>query len=200
MPKVQSLEGLMVEEMRDLMDAEKQLTRALPKMARAAESEELRAGFEAHRRQTEGQIERLVQAFDAVGEKPRAKKCTGMRGLIEEGEEMMEEVPQGPVRDALLIASAQKVEHYEISSYGTLRTYANRLGHDRVARLFEATLEEEKATDKKLTELAEGMVNPQAQVRARAETSDDRPSRRPSQRSSRKQPTRSNSRGSGRRR
>lgn len=198
MPKIQSLEGLMVEEMRDLMDAEKQLARALPKMAKAAESEELRAGFEAHRHQTEEQIDRLSQAFEAVGEKPKAKKCTGMRGLIEEGEEMMGEVPQGPVRDALLISSAQKAEHYEISSYGTLRTFANRLGHDRVARLFEATLEEEKATDKKLTQLAEGMVNPRAQVRA-AGTSDDRSSRRPAGRSSRKQ-TSASSRGSGRRR
>ncbi|MFB3852924.1 MAG: ferritin-like domain-containing protein [Vicinamibacterales bacterium] len=174
MPKIESLEGLMVEEMRDMIDAEKQLIKALPKMAKAAESDQLRAGFEQHRSQTETQLERLMQAFDEIGEKPKAKKCTGMRGLIEEGEEMMKEVPRGPVRDALLIASAQKVEHYEMSSYGTLRTYANQLGHQNVAGLLETTLKEEKATDQKLTQLAESMVNPSAREKSRSSPGEER--------------------------
>jgi ferritin-like metal-binding protein YciE len=157
-----SLQELLVDSLRDLIDAEKQITRALPKMARKATSEELRGGLEAHLRQTQGHIERLDRVFDLLGETARGKKCPGMQGLIEEGDEHLREVENGPGRDAVIIASAQKVEHYEMAAYGTARTWANQLGHDEVAQLLEQTLEEEKETDQKLTQLAESLVNPQA--------------------------------------
>jgi ferritin-like metal-binding protein YciE len=167
MSKIDSLEPLMIEELRDLLDAERQVTRALPKMARAASAEELRGAFENHLEQTNRQLERLNQAFDHIGERARPKKCVGMQGLIEEGEEMLAEAEQGPARDALLIASAQKVEHYEMAAYGTARTYANLLGHAEVAHLLEQTLDEEKQTDLRLTEIAETVANPRAVQRNR---------------------------------
>ncbi|MGE5357947.1 MAG: ferritin-like domain-containing protein [Bacteroidales bacterium] len=162
MAKIDSLEPLMIDELRDLLDAEKQVAKALPKMAKAASSEQLRAAFELHRQQTDGQIERLNQVFEQLGERPKSKTCEGMKGLIEEGQDMMSEVEAGPTRDALLIAAAQKVEHYEMASYGTARTFANQLGHKKAAGLLEQTLKEEKATDEKLTSIAESISNPQA--------------------------------------
>lgn len=162
MPKLDSLEPLMIEELRDLLDAEKQVSKALPKMAKAATSEELRAAFEEHLEQTREQMERLTQVFEQIGERPRGKKCEAMESLIEEGEEMMAEADEGPTRDALLIAAAQKVEHYEMAAYGTARTFANILGHSEAADLLEQTLDQEKETDRRLTEIAESVANPRA--------------------------------------
>ena len=183
MAKIDSLEPLMIEELRDLLDAEKQITKALPKMARAASSDELKEAFESHLEQTHTQLERLNQVFDHIGEKPSGKKCVAMRGLIEEGEEMLGKAVAGPTRDALLIAAAQKVEHYEMAAYGTARTFANLLGHSEAADLLQKTLEQEKQTDMRLTQIAESVSNPQALEpprqaqggRGRAMTSDDRP-------------------------
>jgi ferritin-like metal-binding protein YciE len=158
----QSLDDLLREELRDLLDGETQITKALPRMAKAVESEPLRQSLQMHLRQTEEQIERLHRAFELLDERPRKKTCHGIKGLIEEAREMMQELDRGPVLDAALIGAQQKVEHYEIAAYGTVRTFATRLGHDEVAALFEETLEEEKATDEKLTEVAESLVNPEA--------------------------------------
>jgi ferritin-like metal-binding protein YciE len=149
------LKELYVDELRDIYNAENQLIKALPKMAKAAASEELRAGFEEHLEQTKGHAQRLEQIFTALGEKPSGKKCKGMEGLIEEGKEMMEEDLEDEARDAGLISAAQRVEHYEIAAYGCVRTYAKILGEDEAASLLQQTLEEEKETNEKLTELAE---------------------------------------------
>lgn len=151
-----ALKELYVDELRDIYDAEEQLTKALPKMAKAATSDELRSGFEEHLEQTKGHVQRLEQIFESLGEKPKGKKCKGMQGLIAEGKEMMEEEDlEGEVLDAGLISAAQRVEHYEIAAYGCVRTYANLLGDTDAASLLEETLEEEKETDQKLTELSE---------------------------------------------
>jgi ferritin-like metal-binding protein YciE len=157
-----SLEKLFIEELRDIYNAEKQLTRALPRMAKAAESEELQEAFNLHTRETEGQIQRLERVFKEVGQAVRGKKCKGMEGLIEEGKEKMEEEAEPQVLDAALIAAAQKVEHYEIAAYGCLRTYAELLGYTEAAQLLQQNLEEEEATDKKLNSLAEGGINESA--------------------------------------
>ena len=162
MASPESLDDLLHDELRDLLDAEHQITKALPRMARAVESPALRQGLEQHLRETQGQIARLEQAFRLIEERPRRKTCQGVKGLIDEAKELMSEIDRGPVLDAALIAAAQKVEHYEISAYGTLRTYATLLGKPRLASLFEATLNEEKAADQKLTGIAEAMVNPEA--------------------------------------
>src|SRR4051812_41994393 len=154
-----SLEKLFFEELKDIYHAEKQLTRALPRMAKAAESEELQQAFTTHLKETEGQIKRLEQVFKQVGQPVRGKRCKGMEGLIEEGKEMMEEEGEPQVLDAALISAAQKVEHYEIASYGCLRTYAELLGYSEAQQLLEQTLEEEEAADKKLTELGESGIN-----------------------------------------
>lgn len=151
-----ALKELYIEELRDIYSAEEQLTKALPKLAKAATSEELRAGFEEHLEQTKGHVERLDQIFEALGEKPSGKKCRGMEGLIAEGKELMEEGEfEGEALDAGLISAAQRVEHYEIAAYGSVRTYANILGEEEAVSLLEQTLEEEKETDQKLTGLAE---------------------------------------------
>ena len=157
-----TLEKLFIEELKDIYNAEKQLTRALPRMAKAAESPELEQAFTNHLRETEGQIQRLERVFKEVGQAVRGKKCKGMEGLIEEGKEMMEEDGEPEVKDAALIASAQKVEHYEIAAYGCLRAYAELLGYTEAAQLLQQNLEEEEATDKKLNQLAEGGINEQA--------------------------------------
>ena len=159
---VRSLENLLLDELRDLLSAEKQITKALPKMAKAASNEELRAAFEEHLTQTQGQIARLEQAFGILGHAARAKKCMGMEGLIEEGKEFLEEEMEPAIMDAALIAAAQKVEHYEIASYGSARTWAQDVGQDQVAELLQATLDEEAETDRKLSKLAETLVNQQA--------------------------------------
>jgi ferritin-like metal-binding protein YciE len=162
MPNISTLDELFVEEIRDLYDAEKQLTKALPKMAKAAVSEELRAAFEQHLQQTEGHVQRLEEIFEDLGEKATGKKCVAMTGLVKEGDEVASETEASPVRDAGLIAAAQKVEHYEIAGYGSARTHAQTLSKDNAARLLEETLEEEKDTDELLTQLAETMVNAEA--------------------------------------
>jgi ferritin-like metal-binding protein YciE len=154
-----SLEKLFFEELKDIYHAEKQLTRALPRMAKAAESPELEQAFTIHLKETEGQIKRLEQVFKQVGQAVRGKRCKGMEGLVEEGKEIMEEEGEPLVLDAALIASAQKIEHYEIAAYGCLRTYAELLGYSEAAQLLEQNLQEEEATDKKLNTLAEGGIN-----------------------------------------
>ena len=150
-----SLLGLYVDELRDIYSAEKQLTKALPKMAKAASSAKLREGFVEHLEQTKGQVERLEQIFDALGERSGGKKCAGMEGLIEEGSEVIEDDFEGSVKDAALIGAAQRVEHYEIAAYGTVIAFAELLGETEHVSLLQQTLEEEKQTDERLTELAQ---------------------------------------------
>jgi ferritin-like metal-binding protein YciE len=157
----ENLQELFVEEVRDIYDAEKQLVKALPKMAKAAESAELRGAFEEHLEITRAHVGRLEEVFKLLGVAARGKTCEGMKGLIEEGQEAMEEM-EGTVLDAALIASAQKVEHYEIATYGTLATFAEVLGMEDAKDLLGQTLDEEKEADQKLTEIA-GQINPEAE-------------------------------------
>jgi ferritin-like metal-binding protein YciE len=153
--KQNALRGLYVDELKDLYSAETQLVKALPKMAKAATSPHLKAGFEKHLRQTQEHVTRLERIFNALGESPKGKTCKGMKGLIEEGKEMIEEDPGDEELDAGLIAAAQRVEHYEIAGYGCVRTYAELLGENAAVSTLEKTLDEEKETDDKLTELAQ---------------------------------------------
>lgn len=162
MAKMKTLEDALYDEMRDIYHAEKQLTKALPKMAKHATSDKLREGFEEHLEQTKNQIGRLEQAFEALGKKASPKPCEAMKGLLKEGEELMEEDAEPEVMDALLIAAAQKVEHYEIATYGTLCQWAERIGQTQVKKLLGENLDEEEATDKKLTKLAKGGINKKA--------------------------------------
>jgi ferritin-like metal-binding protein YciE len=155
--KLASLHDLFVDELKDLYNAETQLTKALPKMAKAASSEELRTAFEEHLKETEHQIERLETIFKQLETAPKGKKCKAMMGLIEEGKEMIEMDGHDAVKDAGLIAAAQRVEHYEIAGYGTVRNYAQLLGFDEAANLLQETLEEEAAADQKLSALAENI-------------------------------------------
>ncbi|MFZ0321510.1 MAG: ferritin-like domain-containing protein [Candidatus Sulfotelmatobacter sp.] len=157
-----SLKELYVEELKDLLSAENQLTKALPKMAKAASSDELRQGFEEHLQQTQGHVERLQQIFEMLGEKGSGKKCLGMEGLVKEGAEIMGEDFEDAMMDAALISAAQRVEHYEIAGYGTVIAFAELLGESEQASLLKETLQEEKETDEKLTELATE-INAQAQ-------------------------------------
>lgn len=159
---VSTFEELSLEGLKDIYDAEHQITEALPKMADAATSAELKNAFQMHLRQTQNQISRLDQVFQLLGEQPERKTCVATRGLIAEGNEHMKETEAGPLRDATLIEAAQKVEHYEMAAYGTARTFAQQLGQDQVAQLLEETLREEEETDQKLTGIAEGLVNRQA--------------------------------------
>jgi ferritin-like metal-binding protein YciE len=152
--EMQDLRDLFVEELKDLYSAENQIIKALPKMIRAASSEELKAGFTEHLEQTKLQVQRLEQIFKNVGENPKGKKCKGMEALLVEGKELMEEDASAEVLDAGLIAAAQHVEHYEIAGYGCVRTYAELLGDKKAVQLLQKTLDEEKETDTKLTELA----------------------------------------------
>jgi ferritin-like metal-binding protein YciE len=154
---------LFVDELKDIYWAEKHLMKALPKMAKAAKSEELKAAFEEHTEVTEGQIERLEEVFAILDLKPAGKKCEAMDGLVTEGQELMATFKGSPAIDAALISAAQKVEHYEIATYGTLRTFAKMLGYDEAADLLQATLEEEAETDEKLTDIAESFVNEEAE-------------------------------------
>jgi len=153
--KMESLRELLVEELRDLYSAENQILKALPRMAKAAASDELREAFEQHLEQTQEQVSRLDQIFEKLEGKARGKKCKAMEGLIEEGKEILELEGQDAVLDAALISAAQKVEHYEIAGYGCCRTWANLLGLDDIADLLQETLDEEAETDKRLTEIAE---------------------------------------------
>lgn len=179
--KLDSLETLYVEELRDLYNAEQQILKALPKMAKAASSPNLRKGFQEHLQQTKDQVDRLDQIFADLGKSPKGKQCEAMEGLLKEAAELLEANAQPSVLDAALIAAAQRVEHYEIAGYGCVRTYAKLLGHSEATKLLQETLDEEKSTDEKLTELAVGSINteavepeanpgkkPSAQKRARA--------------------------------
>jgi len=170
--KENQLRELYVEELRDLYSAEKQLVKALPKMAKAATSSDLRSGFEEHLKQTKGHVSRLEQIFDSLDENPNGKTCKGMEGLIKEGSEMIEEDPEDEQLDAGLISAAQRVEHYEIAGYGCVRTYAQLLGDDEAMSLLDETLKEEKETDAKLTELAEN-INVEALQAGQSEESDE---------------------------
>ncbi|MGA0557953.1 ferritin-like domain-containing protein [Larkinella sp. VNQ87] len=154
------LKELFVDELKDIYWAEKHLTKALTKMAKSATSDQLRGAFETHLAETENQVKRLEQVFEAVGEKASAKKCEAMEGLIEEAEELIKDTEDGGLtRDVALISAAQKVEHYEIASYGTLKTLAGVLGYPEAVKLLEATLGEEKKTDSLLTDIAESSIN-----------------------------------------
>ena len=170
--ELNTLRDLYVDELKDLWSAEKQLVKALPKMAKAANDPELSKAFLTHLRQTEQQVKRLEQVFEDLGESPRGKKCIGMEGLIEEGQELIKERPDPDVLDAGLIAKAQHIEHYEIAGYGTVRTYAQLLGSERQAQLLQQTLDEEGQTDKLLTQLAERSINIEA-VSAEGEEDDE---------------------------
>jgi ferritin-like metal-binding protein YciE len=160
--KLDSLHGLYVDELKDLYSAENQLLKALPKMAKAASSPELRTAFLDHLKETQGQVQRLEKIFHKLDVSPKGKKCKAMEGLIEEGKEVMGEEAEQAVMDAALIAAAQRVEHYEMAGYGCVRTFARLLGYDQASALLQATLEEEGAADKKLTELAETIINVEA--------------------------------------
>ena len=160
--KLESLRDLLVEQLQDLYDAENRITKALPKMAKAATSPELKAAFEKHLAETEGQVTRLEQVFEALGEKAKKKTCQAIKGLIEEGEETIKEDAEPEVKDAALIAAAQRVEHYEMAGYGTVCTYAKLLKEKDVLKLLKETMAEEVATDEALSELAESTINLQA--------------------------------------
>jgi ferritin-like metal-binding protein YciE len=162
----EGLRDLYIDELKDMYNAENQLVKALPKMAKAASSDELRQGFEQHLEQTRGHVQRLEQIFKSLDESPKGKKCAGMEGLVKEGSEVMEEEFEGALMDAALIGAAQRVEHYEIAAYGTASEFAKILGESEHVRLLEETLQEEKETDEKLTELAKE-INPQANEGAR---------------------------------
>jgi len=161
--EMQDLEDLFVDQLRDLYNAEKQLVKALPKMAKKASDEELKQAFSTHLEETKGRVERLEQIFDQLGKRASGKTCKAMKGLVEEGQEAMEEDAEPEVLDAALIAAAQRVEHYEIAGYGTVRAYAKLLGNSEAAKLLQQTLDEEGETDKKLTKLAESTINVEAQ-------------------------------------
>lgn len=165
---MQSLNELFIDQLKDVHSAEKQLTKALPKMAKAASSPNLRDAFKMHLDQTKEHVSRLLAVFEELGVKPGRKVCAAMEGLVKEGSELIEEEPAAEILDAGLIAAAQRVEHYEIAAYGTLRSFARALGHQKAAKLFELTLNEEKEADEKLTTLAEGEVNPRALQEAQA--------------------------------
>ena len=159
---VKTLEDLFVHELSDVHSAERQITKALPRLARAAENPELAAAFEAQLEETNGQVERRDQVVEQLGIRLKRIKCAAMEGLVEEGKEVIDTIPKGPVRDAALVGGAQKVEHYEIAAYGTLCALAKELGYTDALKLLKATLEEEKATDEKLTVLAESGGNQRA--------------------------------------
>ena len=163
--ELESLKDLFVEELKDLYSAENQILKALPKMVKKATSKELKSGFEQHLKETQAQVERLEKIFQELDQSPKGKKCKGMDGIIADGKELMEEDAAPEVMDAGLISAAQRVEHYEIAGYGSARTYAELLGHTNFANLLQKTLDEERATDEKLTELARN-INVQAEKAA----------------------------------
>jgi ferritin-like metal-binding protein YciE len=163
MDKLNNLQDLFLHELKDLYSAEQQILQALPKMAQATEHQELRQAFEEHERVTRDQVHRLDMIADDLGVDLKGHKCRGIEGIIKEGEEILNAKGDPDVRDAGLIGAAQRVEHYEIAGYGTARTFARRLGHERAAQLLQQTLDEEGNTDQRLTRIAESMVNPDAQ-------------------------------------
>jgi ferritin-like metal-binding protein YciE len=161
--KLNTLQDLLIEELQDIYDAENQIIKALPKMAKAASAPQLQQAFEEHLQQTRTHVERLERVFEQFGAKAKGKTCKGMQGLLTEGDEMIKEKADPAVRDAGLIAAAQRVEHYEMAAYGTVRTYARQLGQQQASSLLQQTLDEEGTTDKKLTQLAESMINLEAE-------------------------------------
>jgi ferritin-like metal-binding protein YciE len=168
-----TLQDLFLNELKDIYHGEKQLVRALPRMAKAAQSPDLQAAFTKHLRETEGHVRRLEQIFERLGERAVGKRCKGIEGIVEEGKDIMEEDGQEAVLDAALIAAAQRVEHYEIASYGCLITYAGLLGDRNVEKLLKETLGEEEATDKALTALGEGGINQAAVAAAQTEEEEE---------------------------
>ena len=160
--KIETMEDLFLQQVQDLYDAEKRLVKALPKMAEATTSVTLRQAFESHLMETEGHVSRLENIFRALGQDPKAHTCDAMKGLISEGDDVVSDIDQSPLRDAGLIAAANRVEHYEIAAYGSARTFADILGLSEAAALLDQTLEEEKKADQKLTQLAESMINDEA--------------------------------------
>jgi ferritin-like metal-binding protein YciE len=175
MAELSTLHDAFIDELRDLYDAEKQLTKALPKLAKTATSLPLREAFESHLEETRGHMERLEQVFDGLGEKVRGKHCDGIAGIIEEGKSIMEEDFDDTTMDACLIAAGQRAEHYEMAAYGTLVAWAQAMGHTEAAKLLQQTLDEEKAADKKLSGLAEGGINQSAADAAHPEEEDEEP-------------------------
>jgi len=191
-----TLHDALIDELRDTYDAERQVTKALPKMARAASSPDLRAAFESHLQETRGQVKRLEQVFQTLGEPVRGKHCDGVAGIIEEGKAIMEEDFDDTTMDACLIAAAQRVEHYEMAAYGTLVAWARAMGHTEAAHLLQQTLAEEKTADEKLSGLAEGGINQEAAASAHPGDGGERtkpaprPKARPQAAASRKPPSR----------
>jgi ferritin-like metal-binding protein YciE len=174
MASIDSLDTLLVQQLRDLYDAEKRLTKAIPKLAKASSHDDLREALEMHLGETQEQVSRLEQAFEQLGVPAKAKPCAGMRGLIEEGEEhVKEDYEEDGLRDAAIIGSAQRVEHYEIAAYGTAIAHARLLDHSEVVQLLEESLAEEKAADEKLTEIAESVVNLDAASEGEESESDE---------------------------
>ncbi|HEY1650121.1 MAG TPA: ferritin-like domain-containing protein [Terracidiphilus sp.] len=158
---VDTIEKLFIDELKDLYSSENQITKALPKLAKASRSEDLRTAFESHLKETQEQIGRLEQIFKSLEVSPKGKTCVGMKGLLEEGSELLEQAQEGAIRDAAMISAAQRVEHYEMAGYGSVRTYAQLLGKDKIVTLLEKTLEEEKSADSRLTKIAKS-VNEEA--------------------------------------
>jgi ferritin-like metal-binding protein YciE len=173
MAQAGTLHEAFIEELRDTYDAEKQLIKALPKLAKAAASTDLRAAFETHLEETRGHVERLEQVFESLDEKPRGKHCEGIAGIIEEGKSIMEEEFDDATMDACLIAAGQRAEHYEMAAYGTLIAWAQSMGHTEATNLLQGILDEEKAADKKLSSLAEGGINQEAADAAHSEDEED---------------------------
>ncbi len=151
---VDTIGKLFEEELKDLYSAETQITKTLPKMAKSAKSNELRTAFEHHLKETEGHVQRLQQIFEMLGISPKTKTCEGMKGILDEGARMLDDSKEGDLRDVAMISAAQRMEHYEMAAYGTVRTYAERLGKTQAVQLLDKTLQEEKAADKKLTEIS----------------------------------------------
>jgi ferritin-like metal-binding protein YciE len=173
MSEAKTLHDAFLDELKDAYDAEKQLTRALPKMAKAASSPKLRTAFESHLEETRGHIDRLERVFESLDEKARGKHCDGIAGIIEEGKSVMEEDFDDATMDACLIAGGQRAEHYEMAAYGSLIAWARAMGHNEAAELLEQTLGEEKAADQKLTTLAEGGINQEAAATAHPAEEED---------------------------
>jgi ferritin-like metal-binding protein YciE len=173
MAETSTLHDAFIDELRDVYDAEKQITKALPKMIKATSAPELRSAFEAHLKETQMQVQRLEQAFESLDERARGKHCDGMAGIIDEGKKILEEDFDEATMDACLIAAAQRVEHYEIAAYGTLVAWANAMGHSEAADLLQSSLDEEKAADEKMTKLAESGINQEASAAAHPEDDED---------------------------
>ncbi|HEY1679354.1 MAG TPA: ferritin-like domain-containing protein [Candidatus Sulfotelmatobacter sp.] len=173
MAESKTLHDAFIDELQDAYDAEKQLTKALPKLAKASTSDELRDAFESHLQETQEHVKRLEQVFESIGEKAKGKHCDGIAGIIDEGKSIMDEDFDEVTMDACLIAGGQRAEHYEMAAYGTLIAWAKAMGHDEAVSLLEETLEEEKAADEKLTSIAEGGINEEAASQAHPESEEE---------------------------